>query len=120
MQYGDDEQRTEQWTGHASQQNPQRSMQGNGAVVTCTVTECSYNQQESCCASTIEVGEDHPSCDTFTTDGPQASMSSSLSQVAQCHVEDCSFNQSQDCTAPGITVTHHSNHADCLSYRSQM
>jgi hypothetical protein len=23
----------------------------------------------------------------------------------------------QQCDAPGITVTHHSNHADCGSYR---
>lgn len=117
MEYGQGSQQG----GQSGQQfgQSQQSSQGGGSVVTCTVLECSYNQQEFCCANKIEVGADHPACDTFTTDGPQSSIPQGLSQVATCHVEDCSFNRSEDCQAPGITVTQHSNHADCLSYRPQ-
>lgn len=117
MQYGDD---TSQGQGSQQGWNQNSQSQKGGAVVTCTVMECSYNQQEFCCASQIEVGDEHPSCDTFTTDGPHTSRPSGLSQVSSCHVTDCSFNSSQDCSAPGITVTQHSNHADCLSFRPQM
>lgn len=85
-------------------------------VVTCKVTECSYNQQEQCCAQNIEVGDQHPQCDTFTTGSVQR-MQQSMSKVGICNVMDCSFNASKKCDAPGITVTQHTDHADCSSYR---
>jgi len=93
--------------------------QGNAPVVTCTVTECSYNDQEKCCAPQIEVGDEHPQCDTFTTSGSVRAMQQEMSKVGACRVRQCSFNTQQQCEAPGITVTHHSNHADCTSYRPE-
>lgn len=91
--------------------------QGNAPVVTCTVTECSYNMEQKCCAPNIEVGDQHPQCDTFTTSAGVQAMQQDMSQVGTCHVMQCSFNSSEQCEAPGITVTHHTNHADCSSYR---
>lgn len=86
-------------------------------VVTCTVSECSYNEQERCCAPSIEVGDSHPRCDTFTTSGGVDARDQEMSKVGTCHVTQCSFNMSELCEAPGITVTHHSSHADCSSFR---
>jgi peroxiredoxin len=96
-----------------------QGQQGAAPVVTCTVTECSYNEQERCCAPQIEVGDQHPQCDTFTTSGSVDTMRQEMSKVGICHVMDCSFNKQEQCGAPGITVTHHSDHADCSSYRAQ-
>ncbi|MHB9003556.1 MAG: DUF1540 domain-containing protein, partial [Coriobacteriia bacterium] len=45
----------------------QSQEQGHAPVVTCDVMECSYNKNECCCAPSIEVGDQHPACDTFTT-----------------------------------------------------
>lgn len=90
-----------------------------GHVLTCTVTECSFNKEEACHAPNINVGDMHPTCDTFTTQNVQGAPSE-MPDVAVCNVADCKFNQSNDCMAPGITVAHHSGHADCLTYRESM
>lgn len=95
----------------------QMGQQGKAPVVTCTVSECSYNEQEKCCAPTIEVGDSHPQCDTFTTSQGVQSVQQDMSSVSACHVMQCTFNDGHQCEAPGITVTHHANHADCSSFR---
>jgi hypothetical protein len=91
-------------------------MGGQAMVATCKVTECSYNQQEMCCAPNITVGDMHPQCDTFTTSGA-SQTSQEESHVGNCKVQDCTFNESMNCKAPGITVAHHADHADCETYR---
>ncbi len=88
-----------------------------GHVLTCMVMECTFNQQEVCHAPNINVGETHPSCDTFTT-GNALPIPQGMPDVSVCNVTECKFNQSNDCMAPGITVAHHSGHADCFTYRS--
>jgi hypothetical protein len=97
----------------------QSQQQGHAPVVTCDVMECSYNQNECCCAPSIEVGDQHPACDTFTTSSAVNIVDQDMSNVAMCHVMECRFNASEACEAPGITVTHHGSHADCGSYRPQ-
>lgn len=89
----------------------------DGHVLTCSVTECTYNQGEVCHAPNINVGDMHPTCDTFTTMSAQP-IEQGMPDVALCNVVDCKFNQNKDCVAPGITVSHHSGHADCFTYRS--
>ena len=42
-------------------------MQSGATVMTCLAEDCSYNCRDECCAPTIEVGDEHPRCDTFTT-----------------------------------------------------
>lgn len=89
-----------------------------GHVLTCMVTECSYNQNEVCFAPQIDVGDMHPTCDTFTKAQAQP-VTQGMPDVATCNVTECKFNQSKDCMAPGITVSNHSGHADCFTYRSE-
>lgn len=87
----------------------------NGCVLTCTVGECSYNQELECLAPEIMVGDDHPRCDTFTRD--RISMATQDAIVMTCAVAACAFNDDQHCHARGVTVDHHSGHADCVTFR---
>ena len=68
----------------------------DGMVLTCKVTECTYNDGETCHAKDIDVGSPHAMCDEI----------------------DCVFNKRLDCNAPGITVERHESHADCTTYRA--
>ncbi|MDI6715911.1 MAG: DUF1540 domain-containing protein [Actinomycetota bacterium] len=88
-----------------------------GRVLTCTVNECSYNKNNVCHAPDINVGEMHPTCDTFTQEAVSP-IAQGMPDVSVCNVTECRFNLNNDCTAPGITVAHHSEHADCLTYRT--
>lgn len=84
-------------------------------VMTCLAEECSFNCSEECCAPAIEVGDDHPRCDTYTTD--EVTVAEKASNVQDCKVMDCHFNSSMDCTAAGVTLGMHADHADCMTYR---
>ena len=85
-------------------------------VLTCTAQDCSYNCRDICCAPSIEVGEDHPACDTFTTGMVQ--IGNEESPIQDCKVSDCHFNSSWACTASGVTMVTHSGHADCATFRA--
>jgi len=63
----------------------------------------------------IEVGEEHPACDTFTTGAVQ--IADFEPQVQDCKVSQCHFNSSWACTAAGVTMITHSDHADCATFR---
>lgn len=89
----------------------------NGPVLTCKVEDCSYNDNECCRAPSIQVGDEHPRCDTYTHD--MATAKADIATVSECHVGDCYFNKSQSCHAAGITVGFHSGHADCYTARTQ-
>ncbi len=84
-------------------------------VMTCLAEDCSWNCRDECCAPSVEIGDDHPRCDTFTTGAvmPKDDMAG----VADCKVSDCSFNHGMACGAAGITLGTHSDHADCMTYR---
>lgn len=90
-------------------------MQGQADVETCLVEQCTYNCREECCAPDIQVGGDHPLCDTFTTGEVQPT--DTMASVGGCDVTQCHFNDSMDCMAAGITVSNHAGHADCLTFR---
>lgn len=90
-------------------------MQAEAIVLTCLAEDCSFNCRDECCAPVIEVGEDHPKCDTFTTG--EVAIADSAATVQDCKVMDCHFNQSMECTAAGVTLSTHSSHADCMTYR---
>ncbi len=91
-------------------------MQSEPHVMTCLAEACSWNCEDQCCAPSIEVGADHPQCDTFTTEPrePQDVMAS----VSDCKVADCHFNHEMSCGAAGITLGVHSDHADCMTFRA--
>lgn len=87
-------------------------------VTQCEVANCFYNRNMACHAPAINVGGDHPSCDTFITNnshipGDQHSM------VGACHVAQCRFNQELTCHANGILVGLHESHADCKTFQQK-
>lgn len=84
-------------------------------VMTCLAEDCSYNCRDECCAPMIEVGAEHPACDTYTTGA--VIESDGVPPVQECKVGDCHFNNATHCTAGGITMITHSGHADCVTYR---
>ena len=86
-----------------------------GAVMTCTVADCSYNKGMECWAPEIHVGNTHPSCDTFTHLNVQAATQESC--VTECGVTACDFNESKGCVARGVTLANHTTHADCITFR---
>ena len=88
---------------------------GESRVMTCLAEDCSYNCRDECCAPLVEVGEDHPACDTFTTGAVDESLG--IPPVQDCKVMDCYFNNSKACSASGVTMISHSGHADCVTYR---
>lgn len=89
-----------------------------GPVLTCQKRDCSYNQNECCYANQIQVGDDHPKCDTYTT-GQVQQRAQQTAKVGTCYVNSCHFNTSQSCHAAGITVADHTGHADCYTMRPQ-
>jgi hypothetical protein len=88
-------------------------------VTTCTVTACCYNNNsQQCHALAIQVGSDHPMCDTYSPmQGMACGAPDANGGVGACKVNDCRFNAHLLCTAPGIIVGVHSGHADCQTYQ---
>jgi hypothetical protein len=84
-------------------------------VLTCLAEDCSYNCREVCCAPAVEIGAEHPACDTFTTGS--VPVGAGEPGVQDCKVMDCHFNNAESCTASGITMITHSGHADCATFR---
>lgn len=89
-------------------------------VMSCTVTECCYNDDSTCHAAAIQVGRDHPMCDTFSPQtGSSCGAADLTGGVGACHVSACQFNSSLLCAAPGIVVGAHAGHADCQTFRQR-
>lgn len=101
-----------------TRQREQRDVGTEGPVLTCAVTDCSYNRFEACHAPGIAVGDCHPACDTFTV-GP-ASIDPAEAHVMQCKADECMFNVDRHCGASGVTVSFHSAHADCITFRERI
>ena len=90
-------------------------MQEMPPVSKCKVENCFYNRDLQCHAPAINVGGEHPSCDTFIPQ-PQHINRAESSQVGACHVSQCKFNADLLCQASGIVVGHHADHADCETF----
>ena len=84
-------------------------------VVRCGVEICFYNVERKCHAPAINIGDSHPTCDTFT---PREKHICRLStgMVGACQISACRWNAEMTCTAMGISVAYHTNHADCDTY----
>ncbi|MBE0428379.1 MAG: DUF1540 domain-containing protein [Thermoleophilia bacterium] len=90
---------------------------GGGLVLSCLVEQCSWWKNRECHAPRIQVGSEHPTCDTYTTESQVSQATESEPPVSNCSVQACKFNeQGEQCMAPGITVGHHADHADCDTY----
>ena len=84
-------------------------------VTECQVEKCFYNRDLMCHAPAINVGGEHPNCDTFIPKGNHI-MRSDTAMVGACHVDDCKYNQELMCQAAGIVVALHNLHADCGTF----
>ena len=84
-------------------------------VKKCTVLDCFYNTSQICHASAIQVGSDHPMCDTFIVNH-RHDQPADQAMVGACHQADCEYNMILSCNAPSIDVGWHEQHADCLTY----
>lgn len=92
-----------------------RAPQTDGSVLTCTVSDCTYNRAFGCHAPRIQVDNGHPACSTYTHDA--APLSTPESSVVLCLSLDCLFNTHAHCTAHGVTIGTHAGHADCVTFR---
>lgn len=90
-------------------------MEDASHVLTCLAEDCSWNCRDECCAPSVEIGDDHPKCDTFTTG--MVIPKEDMAPVQDCKVSDCHFNTAMACGAAGITMGVHGGHADCMTYR---
>jgi len=90
-------------------------MEMKAHVLTCLAEDCSYNCRDECCAPMVEVGSEHPQCDTFTTG--EVMIGQGEPRIQDCQVADCHYNSMMSCVASGITLGTHAGHADCMTYR---
>lgn len=90
-------------------------MKGMPPVAGCDVNECFYNREKNCHAPAINVGGDHPLCDTFVSQSGHIGRSDT-GMVGACHVRDCRYNSDMTCSAQAIQVGHHTGHADCVTF----
>ncbi|MFH0811116.1 MAG: DUF1540 domain-containing protein [Pseudomonadota bacterium] len=84
-------------------------------VESCTVNSCFYWRDGRCCAEAINVGADHPNCDTFKAGSGHIDRCG-LGGVGACKVENCRHNNQLLCNAPKVSVGMHYEHADCETF----
>lgn len=87
-------------------------------VSRCDVTNCFYNREKNCHAPAINVGGEHPMCDTFISKSEHITRPAT-SAVGACHVDQCRYNQNLTCHAAGIVVGYHADHADCDTFEQR-
>ena len=85
-------------------------------VTRCSVDKCFYNREMQCHAPAINIGGDHPLCDTFIPKMEHINRSGT-GTVGACHVAQCKYNADMLCCASGISVSSHSDHADCNTFQ---
>lgn len=100
---------------NVTQQRPTETLDTMGPVLTCSVSDCSYNCSDTCRAPGVSVSDCHPACETFTVS--PARIDSAEAHVSSCGIDDCAYNAGHTCGAPGVSVTYHSAHADCVTFR---
>ncbi|MCL5292726.1 MAG: DUF1540 domain-containing protein [Actinobacteria bacterium] len=85
-------------------------------VLNCIVNDCEFwGEGNMCHATSIWVGGDHPTCDTYER-AEHHEYQADQASVRQCDVDICRFNESAVCHAPGINISWHSGHADCVTF----
>ena len=83
----------------------------------CAVEDCAYNQDHTCHALAITVGDTvNARCDTFFSSTAKGGDPSSTGRVGACKVAACRHNVQFECGAPGITVGYQQSEVDCLTF----
>jgi hypothetical protein len=84
-------------------------------VLSCSVRECAYNDQEKCCAGAITVNGPEPLCGTYFKSRHKGGMESP-GAVGACKNERCIYNESLECASHGIQVTFRSGRPACKTF----
>lgn len=87
-------------------------------ILSCSVQECAYNNNNQCHTLAITVGSGHPSCDTFFKAQTKGGSEDMIGGVGACREQDCRFNKALECSAQGISVAPHSGHGDCRTFKA--
>ncbi len=87
-------------------------------VSRCSVSECSYNEDESCHALAITVGDkpDESKCDTFIQSDIHGGFKKTVAGVGACKASDCRFNERLECVSPNIQVGVQDGNSTCLTF----
>ncbi|MEG3627888.1 DUF1540 domain-containing protein [Streptomyces poriticola] len=83
----------------------------------CSADSCAYNQEHTCHAVAITVGDIHSAiCDTYMGADTKGGEAPDAGRVGACKMADCRHNTGLECHAPAITVGYQQNEIDCLTY----
>lgn len=91
-------------------------------IVSCDVTDCSYNKHNSCHTLAITVGgpsDPCPSCDTYLHSSHKGGIPDIQGGVGACKVESCAMNKSLECSAPSVKIGMHQSHPDCMTFKKK-
>jgi hypothetical protein len=88
------------------------------AVARCTAESCAYNQDQTCHALAITIGDpQHAQCDTFYSAPMTGGDPSAVGHVGACKMSECQYNVNLECQAPEIQVGTPENIVECLTYQ---
>ena len=89
------------------------------SISKCEEEDCTYNQQKSCHAIAINVGDPGgcAMCDTFFKGSQKGGNQSVIGSVGACKEGDCTFNTMFVCSAESISIMQHGGHPDCATYQ---
>lgn len=87
-------------------------------ISTCTVTACSFNNDQSCNAGAITVAgaPDRAECGTFISLDVRGGLPTASAHVGACQRVECAHNKDLLCSAESVKVGAGAGTADCLTY----
>jgi len=88
-------------------------------VSSCDMEDCFFNKGQTCHAPAINVGGDHPLCDTFINNSRHGGDMDRAAMVGACKVSNCTHNTELCCGAPTIRVGPHRSHGDCQTFEAR-
>jgi hypothetical protein len=85
----------------------------------CAATECAYNDNRSCRALAITIGE--PSAHTCATYAPKQAKGGrqmTIANVGACKASTCVNNSNLTCTAAQVTMGLEGGQVRCLTFKT--
>lgn len=83
----------------------------------CSVDRCAFNQDASCHAKAITIGDGvNPGCDTFADVDTAPANLDETAGVGACKVTSCEHNSDLACTANAIRVAQQQDTPKCTTF----
>lgn len=90
-------------------------------VKKCDVSHCGYNQNKSCHAKAITVGDyANPGCDTFLDSQNHTLEKKRIAGVGACKVSGCVHNVDFECSADNISMGSIGDKINCETFRPRV